>query len=130
MARSGDVSAFDMAASHMNHVRMSTRTQVLITDDLDGSADAETFTFAFGGASYEIDLSEDNRAKFADAIGPYVEAARRQTPIRAARRAAAAPKHDLSAVRFWAKENGLQVSDRGRISSEILQQYEAARRPA
>jgi nucleoid-associated protein Lsr2 len=35
-------------------------------------------------------------------------------------------KHDLSDVRSWARENGFQVSDRGRVSSEVIAAYEKA----
>ena len=34
--------------------------------------------------------------------------------------------HDLSDVRSWARENGYQVSDRGRVSSEVIAAYEKA----
>jgi len=29
-------------------------------------------------------------------------------------------------VRAWARQSGLEVSERGRISAEIMKQYEAA----
>jgi hypothetical protein len=33
---------------------------------------------------------------------------------------------DTAAVRSWARDNGYQVSDRGRISSQIIDAYLAA----
>ena len=41
---------------------MATKTSVIITDDLDGSADAETVSFGIDGTNYEIDLGARNRA--------------------------------------------------------------------
>jgi hypothetical protein len=33
------------------------------------------------------------------------------------------PAADLAAVRTWARENGFQVSDRGRVSNAVLEAY-------
>ena len=35
-------------------------------------------------------------------------------------------KNQLGAVRAWARENGHKVSDRGRVSQEVLDAYKAA----
>jgi hypothetical protein len=51
-------------------------TQTLVTDDLDGTPDAETRTFAFNGKTYEIDLSENNTAKLQKALTPFLDAGR------------------------------------------------------
>lgn len=101
---------------------------MVTTDDVDGSANAEAVTFAFDGINCEVDLSQKNRAKLEKAVAPYIEAGRRVT--RSRRRPGAGrqegPRVDRAAVRSWARENGLKVSERGRISAEIMQQYEAA----
>ena len=41
---------------------------VVVTDDLDGSPGAETVSFGVDGHSYEIDLSEKNRAGFGKSL--------------------------------------------------------------
>ncbi|HXB47749.1 MAG TPA: Lsr2 family protein [Streptosporangiaceae bacterium] len=106
---------------------MARNVQVVVSDDLDGSDGAETVSFGFDGVSYEIDLGEKNRAKFEKAFEPYLQAGRR---ISRSRRPASSrqtgPRNDRAEVRAWAKENGLNVSERGRISAEVMQQYEAA----
>ena len=56
---------------------MATKTSVIITDDLDGSADAQTVSFGFDGTNYEVDLGAKNRAKLEKALQPFVAAARR-----------------------------------------------------
>ena len=108
--------------------RMASIVSVVVTDDIDGSAGAETVLFGIDGATYEIDLAEKNRAKLTEAMAPYVGAARKvslRRPRAAAGRQAGA-RVDRAEIRAWAKEQGLKVSERGRISAEIMQQYEAS----
>jgi len=106
------------------------RTQVVFTDDIDGSEAEGTVTFALNGVQYEIDLSKKNADKLAKAFAPYVEAGRKASARTSARspRAADGPRrHDQSAVREWARGQGLEVSSRGRIPADVLARYEAAR---
>jgi hypothetical protein len=106
---------------------MAKNVSVVVTDDLDGSESAETVSFGFGGVAYEIDLAKKNRAKLEKALAPFIEAgrrvpgSRRHTPSRPG-----GSTVDRSAVRAWAKTAGLKVSERGRISADIMRQYEAA----
>jgi len=50
---------------------------VIVTDDLDGSENAETVSFSLGGVNYEVDLASKNRAKLEKALAPFTEAGRR-----------------------------------------------------
>lgn len=107
---------------------MARNISVVVSDDIDGSEGAETVTFGLDGTTYEIDLSPKNRAKLDKAFSPYIEHGRRVT-VRRRRPAAppsAGPRVDRTVVRAWAKEKGLRVSERGRISADVMQQYEAA----
>ncbi|MFE0151374.1 Lsr2 family protein [Nonomuraea sp. NPDC059007] len=103
-----------------------------ITDDIDGSEGAATVTFGFNGKSYEIDLGAKNSTKLEKALTPFIEAARevRGEPILRRRGGAAARaklSRDQSAkIRTWAKDNGLNVSERGRIAADVVAKYEAA----
>lgn len=102
-------------------------TIVELTDDLDGSKADRTVSFGFEGKNYEIDLSKRNANAFEKSMRPYVAAARqvrpsRRTSVRSS--AARGPKRDLAAVRAWAKENGYQVSDRGRVPAAVIEAYE------
>jgi Lsr2 len=106
---------------------MARSVAVVVTDDLDGSPDAETVTFGLDGVTYEIDLSAKNRARLERDFAPYTQAGRRITRGRnRSQGRPAAPRIDRASVRAWAKENGLQVSERGRISADLMSQYEAA----
>ena len=101
-----------------------------VTDDLDGSANAKEVTFSLYGESWIIDLSAKNRNALEKALKPYIAKATRQgrrSPVTSSRRTAArGPRRDLAQVRDWAKSNGHQVSDRGRISAAVQEAYDAA----
>ena len=104
---------------------MAQRMTVEMTDDIDGTEAAETIAFGVDGTSYEIDLSKKNASKMRRDFGRYIEHARR---VRGGRRSAR-PRRDRgrsSAVREWAKQQGVQVSQRGRIPASVVSQYEKA----
>jgi hypothetical protein len=106
---------------------MAKTVSVVTTDDLDGSPDAETLTFSYAGYGYEIDLSAKNRAKLQKSLQPFMNAGRRTAHRRPARSPrGAGPRTDRAAVRTWAGGQGLKVSERGRISAEMLRKYHAA----
>jgi hypothetical protein len=105
---------------------MAKQTQVILIDDLDGQTidgDGKTVTFAHGGNSYEIDLTEANARKLQEALAPYIAVARR---VGAKRGAAVPEKPDLPAIRAWAKQHGVKVSERGRVSQQVQEAYRAA----
>ena len=109
---------------------MAKQTTVTVTDDLDGSANAKEVTFSLNGESWTIDLSAKNRNALEKALRPYIAKATRQSrrrPVTSTRRTVArGPRRDLAQVRDWAKSNGHQVSDRGRISAAVQEAYDAA----
>lgn len=105
---------------------MAQRTQVLYVDDIDGSEAEGTVRFGLGGTDYEIDLSKKHADEFAKAIGPFIDAARKVTSTRRVTRGPRAPRHDQSDVRAWAREQGIKVSNRGRIPADVLARYQAA----
>jgi hypothetical protein len=107
---------------------MSRSVSVIITDDLDGSENAETVSFGFRGVTYEVDLGKKNQAKLEKALTPFIQAGRK-APADGRRRAAGragGSSVDRAAVRVWARTAGLKVSERGRISADIMRQYEDA----
>lgn len=110
---------------------MARKVQVILTDDLDGKDADETVTFALDGTSYEIDLSAKNSKALRDAFAPYVGHARRVTKGRRSNgssggRTATADRAQTQAIRDWARRNGHQVSDRGRIPSTVLEAFNSA----
>jgi hypothetical protein len=111
---------------------MARTTIVQISDDLDGSANASEVRFGFEGTEYSIDLSSKNRKALEKVLRPYVEAGRKVSGRsarsgRSTRTKSASDASELAAVRAWAKENGHQVSDRGRLPKSVLDAYSATR---
>ncbi|HYN94669.1 MAG TPA: Lsr2 family protein [Pilimelia sp.] len=104
-----------------------------LVDDLDGGDADETVKFALDGIQYEIDLSKKNAAKLRDAFAPYVGAGTKVgrggvvVGGRAARGrgGAAADREQNRAIRAWAKREGRDISDRGRIPQEIVEEFHA-----
>jgi Lsr2 len=113
---------------------MAQKVQVLLVDDLDGGPADETVNFSVDGASYELDLSADNAAKLREALSPYVGSARRtggraSSGTRAGGRQRPAGRRASSRsaeIRSWARDQGIEVSERGRIPAGIVEQWEKA----
>jgi hypothetical protein len=108
---------------------MAQRVNIILVDDIDGGDADETVTFGLDGATYEIDLSSKNAAKLRDAVAPYVGHARKVGGRRSGSgRRAAGSGNGPSAreIREWARANGWNLSDRGRVAAEVRQAYEAA----
>ena len=111
---------------------MAQRVHVVLVDDIDGSDATETVSFGLDGATYDIDLNEKNAAALRDALAPYVGHARRSGGTRRARKPAASSRSAPSSgptpaeIREWAWANGHDVPDRGRVSAEVRQAYDAA----
>jgi hypothetical protein len=108
---------------------MASIVSVVVSDDIDGSPDAESVSLGLERVSYEIDLSDKSRAKLDKALAPFIEHSRRvsRTSRRTARRKSARSSRDNTIVRAWAREHGLKVSERGRrISADVIHQYEEA----
>lgn len=107
---------------------MAQKIEVQFIDDLDGGPAAGTVTFGLDGQGYEIDLSEANAAALREAITPWIEHARKASGGTQAAKLTggrAKPTEDLNAIREWARENGYQISGRGRISSKVMVAYRA-----
>ncbi|WP_106538059.1 histone-like nucleoid-structuring protein Lsr2 [Haloactinopolyspora alba] len=112
---------------------MAQKVQVILLDDLEGGDADETVSFALDGSSYEIDLSSANAAQLREALAPYIASARKSAAAKRTRgrstsssSSSRSSRSDTTAIREWAREQGLKVSDRGRIPSDILAKYEAA----
>lgn len=111
---------------------MAKQTTVTLIDDLDGSPADEQVEFAVDGKSYEIDLSAANSAKLRDALAPFVSAARRAGGGRRSSGGGSAPSRPAAdreqnqAIREWAQKQGMKISERGRIPSNVLEAYHAA----
>ena len=109
---------------------MAQKIQTFFIDDLDGSEADGTVRFALDGTDYEIDLNAEHATELRDALARYVDAARRagggaRRPARGGRRASANGLNTTE-VREWAKAQGIDVKDRGRVPAELVVKFQAA----
>lgn len=127
---------------------MAQKTIVTLVDDLTGeeAEDITTVEFALDGVTYEIDLDDKNSARLRDALAEYVAAARRTGGRRSASngrrrsgtgtgtgtpRATSPGGYDRETskqIREWAKAQGFEVSDRGRVPNNVVEAWEAQRK--
>ncbi|HYF73381.1 MAG TPA: Lsr2 family protein [Nocardioides sp.] len=109
---------------------MAQKVNIVLVDDLDGSEATETVTFGLDGTTYEIDLNDANAAALREALAGYIGHGRKvgAAPRRGRRTAAASSGNGPSAkeIRDWARANGHDVPDRGRVSAEVREAYDAA----
>ena len=113
---------------------MAQKIHVVLEDDIDGGEATETVSFGLDGTTYEIDLNEQNASKLRQALLIFIERGRKvgKSAQRGGRRSAStsavggASGPAAKDVREWARANGYDVPDRGRIPSEVRQAYEAA----
>jgi uncharacterized membrane protein len=114
-------------------VHVAQKIQTLFIDDIDGSAAEGTVRFALDGTDYEIDLNAQHAEALRKALAKYVDAARRSSnsgaaarrPSRSGRRASASGLNTTE-VREWAKAQGIEVKDRGRVPQELVVKFRAA----
>jgi hypothetical protein len=114
---------------------MAQKTVVTLVDDLTGeeAENISTVEFALDGVTYELDLTDENSTKLHDALSQYAKAGRK---IGGRRRSGPRPgqaikstgynRETLKSIREWAKKNGHNVSDRGRLPAEVLQAWQTA----
>lgn len=103
---------------------MAQKMVVEVLDDIDGSPAERTVIFGLDGRDYEIDLNAKHADQLAKAMQPFIAEARKVSARR--RSTAGTVKHDQSAVREWARSQGMKVSERGRIPGSVIAAYEAA----
>ena len=109
---------------------MARKVLTVLQDDLDGSNAKETVQFSLDGVAYEIDLSERNANRLRNSLSDFITHGRR-VGGRARRGTGSAKARsfdgiDNKAVRVWAKSAGIELSTRGRIPADVVEQYRAA----
>jgi hypothetical protein len=109
--------------------------QTIVTCDVhgDGVTGGEPVTVGFDGAQYEVDLCQQHRDELTRFLAPYLAAARRSDQgavPRASRRRASGSKRGARSgtaeVREWARSQGYELSDRGRVPAAIAAEFAQA----
>jgi hypothetical protein len=113
--------------------QVAQKITTLFIDDIDGGQAEGTVRFALDGTEYEIDLNEAHSEELRSALGKYVTHARKVGG--AARRAGrgagrggrgAGSAQNTTEIRNWARENGIDIKDRGRVPADVVAKYQAA----
>ena len=108
---------------------MAQKIQTLFIDDIDGGDAEGTVRFALDGTEYEIDLSTRHSDELHTALKKYVDHARKVGGVRRGPRSTAR-RHvsaiDTHKVREWAKEQGFEIKDRGRVPADLVAKYQEA----
>lgn len=107
---------------------MAQRILTVLIDDIDGKelADGagETVTFALDATTYELDLSKENADKFRTLLQDYTAVARKvgKSTSRSGKRATTS---NAKEIRDWARSNGYEVPERGRIPADVREAFES-----
>ena len=106
---------------------MAQKVEITLVDDLDQSTADETVSFGLDGKEFVIDLNKKNARALRDALAKYV-ANGRPVSNRGGRRSAAKAASGAapSEIRAWARANGFNVPERGRVAAEVREAYAAA----
>ncbi len=109
---------------------MAQKIQTLFIDDLDGSTAEETVRFGLDGTEFEIDLNAGHAKELRDVLARYMDAARRtggsaRKPAHGSRRGTAGGLNTTK-VREWARAQGIEVKDRGRVPAALMIKFQSA----
>lgn len=113
-------------------------------DDLTNEPGARTIEFGVEKNQYEIDLAQASEDNFYKALKPFISKARtvrgkakaaavkpKKTASKSTNGAASdADKRNYDEVRKWAKSKGKHVAGRGRISRDLLDEFDAEQQEA
>lgn len=99
--------------------------RVVLSDDFTGveSDDVKAHIVMVDNVYYEGDFGADSFAKLEKALAEFLKV------MRETRRISATSKPEASQaerIRQWAVANGLEVSERGRLSADVIEAYEKA----
>ena len=112
---------------------MAKQLKVTIVDDLTGkelaeNVEAEKRVLTWKGKNYELDLAPESAKKVDDALEKILA---NVTPTGGkAAKSAKRSSGDAAKIRAWAKEQGIEVNDRGRIHSDVVARYQESHKLA
>jgi Lsr2 len=109
---------------------MVQKTEVILTDDTDGTMASETVSFALDRANYEIDLNDINALALRETLARYIANARRIPGTQLKSKKNERAERERADLRKWAADNGYTLSPRGRIPGEIRAKWDLARQAA
>lgn len=100
---------------HEGTAPMAKQIKIIITDDISGEHNANTYHVGIDDEVYEINLSSSNFDNTLGAIKKHGMLISKQ--------------YSPQQVRVWAKSQGVKVSNRGRLSDALIKKYIEAGSP-
>lgn len=83
--------------------------------------------FGLGDTWYEIDLTPDEQKKLEEALKPYLKAGRKAgKPAPKKRVVPETTAEERDKIREWAKREGYEFAERGRIPKNVMKAYDEA----
>lgn len=109
---------------------MARREVIQFYDDIDNTPlsqdEVNVVKFGLDGTNYIIDLSAKNADKFRELLEPYIAAGRREGTAAPRVRRTGTATPDSKKIREWARENNIEVADRGKLPNELITAYRDA----
>jgi hypothetical protein len=107
---------------------LAQKIQTLFVDDIDGGEAEGTVHFGLDGVGYEIDLSVAHTENLHKALAPYIAHARKTGGTRRTSRSRSGNGSaiDMHKIRKWARGQGIEIKDRGRVPADIVEKYRQA----
>ncbi len=107
-------------------------TKMIQVDDYDGKTEGATPRFfSLDDRFYRLDLAGSNYDRLRAALQPFIDKAQPTDAPKGGRRTPAADANghsepDPADVRAWAKREGIEVNDKGRVPEEVTNRYKLA----
>jgi hypothetical protein len=110
---------------------MAQKVSVTLVSDLSGDeikdGKGETVTYSLDGVTYEVDLTSKEADKFRGLFQDHIAVSRKVGGRRGRKSSGSTGSgSDAKAIRAWAKDQGIDVPERGRIPAELREQYDAS----
>ena len=104
---------------------------VTLIDDMDGKVlpeGTEPVILSWDGRAVSAYLSEQNRDKVSKYLSKILENAETYAPVKPSS-GTGRSRDELAALRAWARHEGYDVGERGRIASDVLTAWDDAGQP-
>ncbi|MER6367136.1 Lsr2 family protein [Streptomyces mirabilis] len=99
----------------------------IVESDLSGKPDAATVTFGLGDTWYEVDLTAEEQKALENALKSYLKVSRKAGKSASKKRVVPeTTAEERDKIREWAKKEGHEFAERGRIPKTVMRAYDEA----
>lgn len=101
-------------------------TRTILVSDLSGEPEAETVKIGWKADWYEAELTATERDELDEMLAPYISAGRKAVKRPSKRFVPDTTSEEREEIRAWAKRQGYEVAEYGKIPNSIYREYQAA----